>query len=90
MRVGAEVEILTEPAEQGVAYRTTHEVQFVTGGGESAAQLVGHRGDPEQFGDGVALRGGEIAAVGGVGCGGFGHRIRSLSVLAGISSAGRG
>ena len=47
--------------------------------GEPAAQLVGDRGDPQQFGDGVALRGGEFAAVGGVRSGGFGHGIASLS-----------
>ena len=65
--VGAEVEVVAEPAEQRVAHRTADQVQLVAGGGEAAAQLVGDRGDAEQFGDGVALGGGEFAAVGGVG-----------------------
>ena len=90
VRVGAEVEIVAESAEQGVPHRTADQVQLVAGAGEAAAQLVGDRGDPEQFGDGVALRGGEFAAVGGVRSGGFGHGIASLSGQGAIRSAGRG
>ena len=90
MRVGAEVEVVPESAEQGIPHRTAHQVQLVTGADEAAAQLVGDRGNPEQFGDGVALRGGEFAAVGGVRSGSFGHGIASLSGQGVIRSAGRG
>ena len=56
MRVGAEVEVVAEPAEQRVAHRAADQVQLVPGGGEPAAQLVGDGRDPQQLGDGVALR----------------------------------
>lgn len=53
--VGAEVKIVTEPPEEGIADRATNEVQLVTGFGETAAELVGDRGNPQEFGDSVAL-----------------------------------
>ena len=43
--VGAEVEVVAEPAEQRVAHRTADEVQLVPGGGEPATELVGDGGD---------------------------------------------
>ena len=49
--VGAEVEVVAEPAEQRVAHRTADQVQLVAGRGEPAAQLVGDRGDAQQLGD---------------------------------------
>ena len=53
--VGAEVEVVAEPAEQRVAHRAADQVQLVAGGGEPAAELVGDGGDAQQLGDGVAL-----------------------------------
>ena len=40
-RVGGEVEVVAEPAEQRVAHRTTDQVQLVTRRGEPLAEFVG-------------------------------------------------
>ena len=69
VRVGGEVEVVAEPAEQRVAHRTADQVQLVAGGGEPAAELVGDRRDPQQFGDGAALGGGQLDVRGGQTCG---------------------
>ena len=54
--VGGEVEVVAEPAEQGVAHGATDQGQVVPGRREPAAQLVGHRGDPQQLAHGPALQ----------------------------------
>ena len=61
--VGAEVEVVAEPAEQRVAHRAADQVQLVPGVGEPAAQLVGDRGDAQQLGDGAALGGGQVTVA---------------------------
>jgi hypothetical protein len=72
MRAGGEVEVVTEPAEQGVADRPPDEVQFVAGRSEALPEFVGDRRDPQQFVHGTVLRLREFAAY-------VGHRSASLS-----------
>ena len=58
-RVGGEVEVVAEPAEQGVADRAADQVQRVARRGEALPELDGDRGDAQQLADGVLLRGAE-------------------------------
>src|SRR5581483_8130542 len=48
-RVGGEVEILSEPAEQAVPHRAADQREFVTGRGEAGGQVVSDRGEPQQL-----------------------------------------
>jgi hypothetical protein len=75
---GGEVEVVTEPAEQGVAYRTADEVQLVTGGGEAPAGLVGDGGDAYELAHRSALSVGQRGGRGDLRFG-LGHRSDSLS-----------
>ena len=59
--VGGEVEVVAEPAEQGVAHAAAHEREVVAGRLEPAAELVGHRRHPQQLADGAALHLGQRA-----------------------------
>ncbi len=72
-RVGGQVEVVAEPAEQGVAHRSAYQVQGVSRGGEPGAQLDRHRRHPDQLADRVLLRRGQQR--GGLGRrGGHGRR----------------
>ena len=50
-----EVEVVAEPAEQGVADGPADQVQRVAGGGEALAQLDRDGGDAQQLADRVLL-----------------------------------
>ena len=65
-RVGGEVEVVAQPAEQGVAHRSAHEGQLVPGHREQLAQLEGDARVRGQRGEGGADEVvGEVGAIGG-------------------------
>ena len=47
--VGGEVEVVAEPAEQGVAHAAPHQGEVMTGVLEASTELVGDRCDPQQL-----------------------------------------
>ena len=53
--VGAEVEIIPEPPQQGVAHGAADEMKLMPGGGEAPAQLVGDGRYAQQLGYRTAL-----------------------------------
>ncbi len=58
--VGREVQVVAEPAEQGVTHRAADQVEGMTGRREPLAELARHRGHPQQLAHGVVLGIGQV------------------------------